>query len=237
MAAEPRATSAPAVPVNLPRFGTSNVATMRAPKSGPPCRCSARARTETIPTMLRRRGVSRRVYMNFAVRRLLIIACVASALPLSAQTTKKTSTPVTVSTSPSGAPADVPAADQAPTVTVSADTDRDVNNTRAMRLSLDDAIHTMLQKNIGVQIQRYDLQMTAEGIMGAYNIFDPFAGATISRTSSQRPALNAFTSSGGGTTNADVFLRDVIPTGGSFEVSTNNQRFTSTGNGTTISPG
>ena len=120
--------------------------------------------------------------MNFAVRRLLIIACAASALPLSAQTTKKTTTttPATVTTSPSGAPVDVPPADQAPTVTVSADTDKDVSNPRALRLSLDDAIHTMLQKNIGVQIQRYDLQMTAEGIMGAYNIFDPFAGATIS---------------------------------------------------------
>ena len=179
--------------------------------------------------------------MNFAVRRLLIIACVVSALPLSAQTKKKTTastpTPVTVSTSTSGAPSDVPPADQAPTVTVSADTDKDVNNPRAMRLSLDEAIRTMLQKNIGVQIQRYDLQMSAEGILGAYNIFDPFAGATISKTNSQNPALNAFSSSGGGTTNANAFLRDVIPTGGSFEISTNNQKFTRSGNGTTISPG
>jgi len=180
--------------------------------------------------------------MNFAVRRLLIIACVASALPLFAQTTKKTTTsttpqPVTVTTSPSGAPVDVPPADQAPTVSVSAATDQDVNNARALRLTLDDAIHTMLQKNIGVQIQRYDLQMSAEGVMGAYSIFDPFAGATISKTNSQNPALNAFSSSGGGTTNANAFLRDVIPTGGSFELSTNNQRFTRSGNGTTISPG
>jgi HAE1 family hydrophobic/amphiphilic exporter-1 len=179
--------------------------------------------------------------MNTAVRRLLIIACVASALPLSAQTTKKTTTstpqPATVTTDPVRNGVDVPQADQAPTVTVSADTDKDVNNPRAMRLSLDDAIHTMLQKNIGVQIQRYDLQMSAEGVMGAYNIFDPLAGATISKTSSQRSALNAFTASGGGTTNADATLRDVIPTGGSFLITTNNQRFTSTGNGTTISPG
>lgn len=180
--------------------------------------------------------------MNFAVRRLLIIACVVSALPLFAQTTKKTTTsttpqPVTVTTSPSGAPVDVPPADQAPTVSVSAATDQDVNNPRALKLTLDDAIHTMLQKNIGVQIQRYDLQMSAEGVMGAYNIFDPFAGATISKTNSQNPALNAFSSSGGGTTNANAFLRDVIPTGGSFELSTNNQKFTRSGNGTTISPG
>ena len=156
--------------------------------------------------------------MNFAVRRLLIIACVASALPLLAQTTKKTTTstpqPATVTTSPSGAPVDVPPADQAPTVSVSAATDQDVNNPRAMRLSLDDAIHTMLQKNIGVQIQRYDLQMSAEGITSAYSIFDPFAAATISKTSSQSPALSAFDASSSGTTNANASVRDTIPTGG-----------------------
>jgi outer membrane protein len=177
--------------------------------------------------------------MNFAVRRLLIMACVASALPLSAQTTRKTtaSRPATVTTSPSGARVDVPPADQAPTVTVSADTDRDVNNPRAMRLSLDDAIHTMLQKNIGVQIQRYDLQMSAEEVSGAYNIFDPFAGATVSKTSSQSPALSAFEASGSGTTNANASIRDTIPTGGTFSLSTTNQRFTRSGAGTIISPG
>jgi outer membrane protein len=179
--------------------------------------------------------------MNFVVRRLLIIACVASALPLSAQTTKKTTTstppPVTVSTSPSGAPSDVPPADQAPTVIVSADTDKDVNNARAMRLSLDDAIHTMLTKNIGVQIQRYDLQMSGEEVIGAYGVFDPFAAATLSKTNNQSPALSAFDASASGTTNANASVRDTIPTGGVLSVSTTNQRFTRSGAGTTISPG
>jgi outer membrane protein len=179
--------------------------------------------------------------MNFAVRRLLIIACVASALPLFAQTTKKTTTsipsPVTVTTSPTGAPVDVPPADQAPTVSVTADTDKDVDNPRAVRLSLDDAVHTMLQKNIGVQIQRYDLLMSGEQVLGAYGIFDPFASATLSKTSSDNPALTAFDASGGGTTNANASIRDTIPTGGSLSVSTTNQRFTRSGAGTTISPG
>jgi HAE1 family hydrophobic/amphiphilic exporter-1 len=179
--------------------------------------------------------------MNFAVRRLLIIACVASALPLSAQTTKKTTTPTprpaTVATDPVRNGIDVPTADQTPTVTVSADTDKDVNNPRAMRLSLDDAIHTMLTKNIGVQLQRYDLQMAGEEVTGAYGIFDPFASGTASRTSSQSPALSAFDASGGGTTNANASVRDTIPTGGTFAITTTNQRFTRSGSGTTISPG
>src|SRR3954466_6849437 len=150
--------------------------------------------------------------MNFAVRRLLILACVTSAVSLSAQTTKKTTTstpqPATVTTSPSGASVDVPQADQAPTVSVSASTDKDVDNPRALRLSLDDAVHTMLQKNIGVQIQRYDLQMTAEQVTGAYGIFDPKAGVVLSKSNSQNPALSAFDASGGGKTDANASLSD-----------------------------
>ena len=180
--------------------------------------------------------------MNTAVRRLLIVACVTSAVSLSAQTTKKTTTtstpqPVTVTTDPAQANVDIPKADQAATVTVSADTDKDVNNPRALRLSLDDAVHTMLEKNIGVQIQRYDLLMTGEQVVGAYGVFDPIASATLSRTNSQNPALTAFDASGGGTTNANASIRDTIPTGGFLSLSTTNQRFTRSGAGTTISPG
>ena len=179
--------------------------------------------------------------MNTAVRRLLIIACVVSAMPLLAQTTKKTTTssptPATVSTDPVRNGVDVPQADQAPTVSVSADTDKDVNNPRAVRLSLDDAVHTMLQKNIGVQIQRYDLLMSGQQVIGAYGVFDPQTSATLSRTSSDNPALTAFDASGGGTTNANASIRDTIPTGGVLSVSTTNQRFTRSGAGTTISPG
>ena len=95
-----------------------------------------------------------------AVRRLLIIACVASALPLFARRQKdydSTPQPATVrrtgpqrrrrSPGRSGSDRDV-----------SADTDQDAEQPRAlMRLSLDEAIGTaMLKQNIGMQIQRYE---------------------------------------------------------------------------------
>jgi len=74
--------------------------------------------------------------MSTAVRRLLIIACVASTLSLSAQTTKKTtttsSTPATVTTDPAQANVDIPKSDQAMTAPVSADTDKDASDPRAM---------------------------------------------------------------------------------------------------------
>ena len=180
--------------------------------------------------------------MNTAVRRLLIIICVTGAVSLSAQTTKKTttkptSTPATVTTDPAQANVDITKSEQATTVTVSADTDKDASNPRAMRLSLDDAIHTTLERNIGVQLQRYDLRMAGSGVLGSYGVFDPFASANLSRSNSESPALSAFDASGSGQTNANASIRDVIPTGGTLSVSTTNQRFTRSGAGTTISPG
>ena len=64
--------------------------------------------------------------MSTAVRRLLIIACVVSTMPLLAQTTKKTTTkpstpqPATVTTEPAEASVEISKADQAMTVAVSA---------------------------------------------------------------------------------------------------------------------
>ncbi|MGH9140360.1 MAG: TolC family protein, partial [Thermoanaerobaculia bacterium] len=180
--------------------------------------------------------------MNTAVRRLLIIACAVSALPLFAQTTKKSTTtatapPATVLPDPAQTIAEIPKSDQAATPPVTADTDKDADDPRAMRLTLDDAIHTMIQKNIGLQVQNYDVLMFGAEVVGAYSVFDPLASATLNRSKSENPALSAFQSSGGTSTDANVSLRDTLPTGGLFSVSSTNERFTSTGAGTTVSPG
>lgn len=180
--------------------------------------------------------------MNTAVRRLLIIACVVSAVSLSAQTTKKSTTmapaqPAPVSADTAQTNTDIPKADQAATPPVTADTDKDADDPQAMKLSLDDAIHTMMSKNIGLQIQNYDLLMFGQEVVGAYGVFDPIASATLNRSKTESPALSAFQSNGGTSADANVSLRDTIPTGGLFSISSTNERFTSTGAGTTVSPG
>jgi len=181
--------------------------------------------------------------MNTAVRRLLIIACVVSAVSLSAQTKKKTTTmpsapePATVATDQAQPSADIPKGDQAVTAPVTADTDKDASDPRATRLSLDGAVHTAIEKNIGVQLQRYDLGMAGAGILAAYSVFDPLASATLDHSNSQNPVSSAFQSSGGTQTDANASLRDTIPTGGNFAITAANRRFTSTGNGTLFSPG
>ncbi|MEA2166330.1 MAG: outer membrane protein [Thermoanaerobaculia bacterium] len=180
--------------------------------------------------------------MNTAVRRLLIIICVTSAVSLSAQTTKKTTTkpasaqPVSVTTDPAQANVDIPKSDQAATPPVTVDTDKDASDPRAMRLSLDDAIHTTLEKNIGVQLQRYDLGMAGAQVLGAYGVFDPFASATLNHSSSQSPATSQFVSTGGTQTQANVSLRDTIPTGGTFLLSNTNLRRTTSNGGALFSP-
>lgn len=178
--------------------------------------------------------------MNTAVRRLLIIICVTGAVSLSAQTTKKTTTstpqPGAVTTDQAQVNADIPKSDQAATPPVTADTDKDASDPRAMRLSLDDAIHTTLEKNIGVQLQRYDLGMAGAQVLGAYGVFDPFASASLSRSSSQSPATSQFLSTGGTQTQANVSLRDTIPTGGNFLLSSTNARKTTTSGGALFSP-
>ncbi len=180
--------------------------------------------------------------MNTAVRRLLIIACVVGAVPLMAQPAKKTTASApqpasTMTTDSAQESTDVPKSDQAATPPVSADTDKDASDPRAMRLSLDDAIHTTLERNIGVQLQRYDLGMTGAQLQGAYSVFDPLASATLDHTNSQTPVSSAFQSSGGTATDANASLRDTIPTGGLVSIGATNRRFTSTGNGTIFSPG
>src|SRR5947209_16854205 len=105
-----------------------------------------------------------------AVRRLLIIVCALLAAIASAQTTRRTTTkpaapapapePATVTTNP--AQIEVPLSDQAATAPVTADTDKDLTDPRALRLTLDQAISTTMERNIGVQVQRYNYQMAGE---------------------------------------------------------------------------
>ena len=43
---------------------------------------------------------------------------------------------------------------------VTAETDRDINNPRALRLSLDDALRTAMRQNLGIELQSYDYRMS-----------------------------------------------------------------------------
>src|SRR5205085_6026161 len=120
---------------------------------------------------------------------------------------------------------------------VQADTDRDVKDPRALRLSLDDAIRTSIRQNLGVELERYSFRETAEDLAGSYGIFDIFTTAQLNTSASDSPSLSLFDASSSGRTNANADARQLLPTGGSYSVGVENQRFTRSGSGTSISPG
>lgn len=178
-----------------------------------------------------------------AVRRLLIIACALSAGAMSAQTRKTSKSagtkpsPVTVSMDPSSTePAPVPPHDRATTINVQADTDKDVTNERALRLSLDEAIKTSVEKNLGVQIQRYDYQMAGQNLRGAYGAFDWFATADIEHQSSQSPTASTFSAAGSRNTFANFGVQQFIPTGATYNLGFRNSRDVTNGGGTFVNP-
>lgn len=177
-----------------------------------------------------------------AVRRLLILACVVSALAMSAQTRKTSKAaprpaPVTVTMDPSQSePADLSSGRRPVTTNVQADTDKDGRNARALRLSLDDAIRTAAEKNLGVQIQRYDYQMAGQNLRGSYGAFDFFATADVEHQSQKSPTISRFASNGGRNTFANFGVQQFLPTGGTYNLGFRNSRDVTTGGGTFINP-
>jgi len=160
-----------------------------------------------------------------AVRRLILIAGVAIAATAGlAQQTQTTTTNTST----------VPQA----TAPVTADTDKDVNDPRALKLSLDDAVRTAIKQNLGIELSRYDYSESGQRLYGAWGIFDPLATANLKTSSTKNATISSLESSSGRKTNANVFLSQVLPTGGDYQIGFTNQRSTTGGGfGTVLSPG
>jgi outer membrane protein len=178
-----------------------------------------------------------------AVRRLLITLCVAStAAALSAQTTKK----VTASTkkgspalSVSSDPGDVQTAvstSTAPTPPSVADTDRDLTDPTAIHLTLDEAVRSTMERNLGIQIQRYDYQMSGQSLVAQYGIFDPQLSGSFSKSSDRNPTISTTSASSSRRTAANFGLSQTLPTGGSYALNFTNSRLAAVGGGTFVNP-
>ncbi|HEV2721385.1 MAG TPA: TolC family protein [Thermoanaerobaculia bacterium] len=156
------------------------------------------------------------------IRRVLIFACFAlSATALFAQT-----------------PGTTTAVQKEETATppVTAETDKDISNPRALRLSLDDAIRTAASQNIGVQVQRLDYRESGQSLREAYGPFDWFTTADIEHTSRESPVSSQATPSASRNTFADFGVSQLLPTGGTYSINFNNNRQVQTGGFTTVSP-
>lgn len=130
--------------------------------------------------------------------------------------------------------APTPAAPQAPpSITTST---RDVDNPNALKLSLDEAIRTAAEKNLGVSINRYDVQMSAAGVEGAYAPFDMFTNATLQTESQKQPVSADYLSSQTKQTVANFGLQQMLVTGGTYSLGFNNARQSSNSRFTTVNP-
>jgi HAE1 family hydrophobic/amphiphilic exporter-1 len=146
-----------------------------------------------------------------AVRRLFAVICVLGSMTLAAQT-EQAAAPVT------------------------ADTDKDLSNPRALRLSLDEAMKTAMERNIGIQVQRFDYLEAGQSLRSSYGIFDWFTTADLERQSQKSPTVSQFQASSSRANVWNFGVSQLIPTGGSYSVGLNNSRVATTGGGTFISP-
>lgn len=150
-----------------------------------------------------------------AVRRLITIF----VLSLSATALIAQETPVSRTTDP-----------------VTAETDQDANDPRALQLSLDEAIRTSMQRNLGVQLQSYEYQEAGYSLRSQYGIYDALATALVQERSQVNPVSSTIEASSGRDVTIDLGVSQNLPTGGSYSLSANNNRSTSSGGVSTVSP-
>jgi outer membrane protein TolC len=102
-------------------------------------------------------------------------------------------------------------------------------STSVRRLSIDDATRLALEQNLGIRIQRVDPQIQDVGVWQARSFWAPNFTTSINKNSNSQPAQSAILPSfQNGTFSSGVGLSEVLPWGGNYSASWNNQRLTST---------
>lgn len=123
------------------------------------------------------------------------------------------------------------------TEAVTAETDRDADNPRAMRLSRNEAVSNTITRNLGIDIQRFDIQIAGEEIRRRYGIFDPSIAGQASQSSRESASLSQIDSGSSRTTLLTAAIRQFLPTGGNYSVGVTNTRETASGPFVSFSPG
>jgi outer membrane protein len=155
-----------------------------------------------------------------AVRRLTTMMCASLfATSLLAQT----ATPQTTQT-------------RRTTETVTAETDRDSADPRALRLSLTEAVRSAAERNLGIQLQSYDFQMAGESLRSQYGLYDWFATGTLETSSDETPVRSTQQASQQKQTFFNFGVAQNLPAGGDYFIGLNNARTNEVGAGTFLNP-
>ena len=119
---------------------------------------------------------------------------------------------------------------------VSAETDRDASNARALRLSLTDALGTAMRNNLGVELQGYDFRMAGENLRSNYGIYDWFGTATLQRESAEGAVISQAEPSKQGVNRFNFGVQQNLPAGGNYAVGLNTSRVETVGGFVGVSP-
>lgn len=125
---------------------------------------------------------------------------------------------------------------QRTTQPVAAETDQDVNNPRALRLSLGDAIKATAENNLGIQLQHYDYLMSGEQLTGQYGYYDWLVTGRAGLSSAVRPSASTFNGGTTRTIDLNAGIAQNLPTGGNYSFGFNNSRTSTSTFGTIINP-
>ncbi len=96
-----------------------------------------------------------------------------------------------------------------------------------LQLSLDEAVARALESNVDIAVERYNPELSAQGVISAQGYYDPYLYANLSKTSTDTKGTSAL--SGGTTVNtkSDVWnfgLGIPIQTGANFTLGFNNNK-------------
>lgn len=119
---------------------------------------------------------------------------------------------------------------------ITAETDRDANDPRALRLTLNGALTTALEQNLGVQLQTYEARIADQNLRSQYGLFDWIAAANIRQYNLSAPTTNQFQPSGAKSTSIGGSVNQILPTGGQYTIGFNTDRSTSVGGGSRFNP-
>jgi outer membrane protein len=122
------------------------------------------------------------------------------------------------------------------TEAITAETDRDVDDPRALRLSLGDAVRTAVQQNLGVQLQNYEYRIVNQNLRAQYGLFDFNTQAGLETGNQINPTINPFTPSGGRSTILSGSVDQILPTGGNYDVRVRTSRDTFIGGDQSVNP-
>jgi outer membrane protein len=108
-----------------------------------------------------------------------------------------------------------------------------------LQLSLDEAVKRALENNVDIAVDRYNPELSAQGVRAAEGYYDPFLFSTLNHASSDTKGTTSISGGTVVTSKQDVWNFGValpIQTGANFSVSFNNNKRESNSNLTSYNP-